>query len=127
MGVDDLGIGADLLGGAPLGAAQHAALELRRVALGLCADLFRWIDARPADESSHALHRHLAECRAQVAHGTGAIAGVDDAEPADDPAGELERLEQVIRALDRRRLDTPLARLRRVAALDDAELDLLLL
>jgi len=127
MGVDDLGIGADLLGGAPLGAAQHAALELRRVALGLCADLFRWIDARPADESSHALHRHLAECRAQVAHGTGPIGGVDDAEPADDPAGELERLEQVIRALDRRRLDTPLARLRRVAALDDAELDLLLL
>ena len=112
---------------APSGGGEHTVLELRRVALGLCADLFRWIQTRDADESSLALRRHLQECRAQAAHSTGPVAGVDDAELADDPAGELERIEQVIHERDGIGLDTPLARLRRAASLDDLDIDLLLL
>jgi hypothetical protein len=117
---------------AVLDAAGHAGLELRRVALGLCADLERWSTARDGDDASAALRRHLAECRAQVARTTGPIAGLDGSASGrrrrkTEPAGELARLEAVLAALDRSALDTPLARLRRAAGLSELDVDLLLL
>src|SRR5262245_23260481 len=125
--VVDKRIGDEPLAGAALGAADHAGLELRRVALGLCADLFRWSQSRGGDESSLALRRHLEECRAPVVLVPGPIACVDDSAPTGDPAKEWERLERVVRQLDSLGLNTPLSRLQRVASLDDVEVDLLLL
>jgi hypothetical protein len=77
---------------------EHVLVELRRVGVGLCADLARWIATR-TDAAAPALSELVAACRAQLAQLTGPLPSVDepvahdgaDSTTADGPTAEDEK------------------------------------